>query len=787
MRHTPTIATVFILTILLSACATPGGGPDMMWKSQVGKYGENVRIFNEGIKTLAQADDMQIYAVCEALLETRDYGRLFTCLDEMDRRIEQGTYSAMMMSAEGVALMSKILRARGLLDLEESQKARAVAASSVLPDTIFGAATFWINHYGVRALAEALAGNHQEARVLLAKLEEEDNPIMIKEKNAYIARVYMALGEYEKALRVVEQDTSPSGFFAVAKALAYPVASVVSAGVATAAGGTAKEGLKLLVGDDDRVAVPYAFMVAKLHLETGQIDAARLETEAILNHPAIAHFGGLHWAALHNRASIHIKDGEMEQAIARLKEAVIMVEQHRSSIQGEAGRIGFVGNKQAVYQDLVAVLVDTGRPGEAFEYAERGKSRALVDLLAGKKTFATGNELDLEPLLADWKAAELDDATAGIRISTPSHRRAAQDRALTIRKKITATAPQVAALVTVSTPTLSEIRRQLPGNETLVEYFGSSDNLFVFVVDSKTVHARKLASTDLHKNVKRFREAVQNPKSSHYRSIGRQLYDQLLEPVSHWITSQRITIVPHGVLHYVPFAALGKKDGSLLIDHHTLRILPSASVLAFLSSPRKPHGKKPLLALGNPDLDMPKMDLPYAQQEVQAITADWNNSRPLTRKAASETVVKRSGSAFEFLHFACHGTFDPQQPLASGLLLAADSENDGMFTVGEIYETRLDADLVTLSACETALGKIAGGDDVVGFTRGFLFAGVNSIVSSLWKVDDRATSVLMQAFYAALKETDKRQALRTAQLKVKQTYNPHPYYWAAFQITGSGK
>ena len=97
----------------------------------------------------------------------------------------------------------------------------------------------------------------------------------------------------------------------------------------------------------------------------------------------------------------------------------------------------------------------------------------------------------------------------------------------------------------------------------------------------------------------------------------------------------------------------------------------------------------------------------------------------------------------------------------------------------------LPADLVTLSACETALGKVANGDDVIGFTRGFLYSGSRSIVSSLWKVDDRATSILMQEFYRNLKHTDKRSALRLAQLKIKNTYNSHPYFWAAFQITGS--
>jgi len=306
------------------------------------------------------------------------------------------------------------------------------------------------------------------------------------------------------------------------------------------------------------------------------------------------------------------------------------------------------------------------------------------------------------------------------------------------------------------------------------------------VVNDRDVHALQLDGSDLQETVRRFREAVQNPKSDGYRTESRRLYKQLVASISPWITSSSVTIVPHDVLHYLPFAALESDDGSLLLDNYSIRILPSAAVLEFLSSTQGVPGKHPLLALGNPDLGMQRMDLPYAQQEVQVIAADWQNAQLLTRKDASETAVKRSAAAFQYLHFACHGTFDPAHPMASGLLLAADNENDGMFTVGEIYETRLEADLVTLSACETALGKIAGGDDVVGFTRGFLFAGVNSIVASLWKVDDRATALLMQAFYTALQGTNKREALRVAQLKVKATYNPHPYYWAAFQITGSG-
>ena len=118
--------------------------------------------------------------------------------------------------------------------------------------------------------------------------------------------------------------------------------------------------------------------------------------------------------------------------------------------------------------------------------------------------------------------------------------------------------------------------------------------------------------------------------------------------------------------------------------------------------------------------------------------------------------------------------------------LARDSESDGRLTIDRLYSTKLDADPVTLSACETGLSKIANGDDLVGLTRGFLYAGSSSIVASLWEVNDFTTSELMTRFYKEMDRTDKREALRTAQLETKKKY-PHPYYWASFQLTGNAK
>jgi CHAT domain-containing protein len=239
--------------------------------------------------------------------------------------------------------------------------------------------------------------------------------------------------------------------------------------------------------------------------------------------------------------------------------------------------------------------------------------------------------------------------------------------------------------------------------------------------------------------------------------------------------------VPHGALHYLPFSALTANNGKYALDEYQMRILPSASVMRFLNTRSK--NKRYMLALGNPDLNQSEMDLPGAQTEVETIKGTQPDIDAFYRKGASETLIKQSSSQYQRLHIASHGVFYADRPMQSSLLLAKDDSNDGHLTVSEIYDLDLNADLVTLSACETGLGKINNGDDVIGLNRGFLYAGANTIISSLWQVSDAATADLMQRFYQN-NGKDKRAALHSAQLSVKKNY-PHPYYWAAFQMTGS--
>jgi CHAT domain-containing protein len=159
-------------------------------------------------------------------------------------------------------------------------------------------------------------------------------------------------------------------------------------------------------------------------------------------------------------------------------------------------------------------------------------------------------------------------------------------------------------------------------------------------------------------------------------------------------------------------------------------------------------------------------------------------SRAFLRKEANAAALRDFGAGFRYLHFATHGEFRADKPLDSALLLSPGNGDDGQLTVSRLYSMRLESDLVTLSACETGLGKVASGEDVVGLTRGFLYAGAATIVASLWKVDDLATAELMRAFYGNLARMDKLEALRQAQLETRKRL-PAPFFWAPFQLIGN--
>ena len=269
------------------------------------------------------------------------------------------------------------------------------------------------------------------------------------------------------------------------------------------------------------------------------------------------------------------------------------------------------------------------------------------------------------------------------------------------------------------------------------------------------------------------------------------MYETLIQPVRHLLDGVRIVgICPHGSLHYLSFATL--YDGaSFLLDSFSLFYVPSAAVLEYTLGRRmvRPYPTPRVLAVGNPNLGDPLFDLPFAEQEVGSIKWNFSEITLLTRKDATEEWIIDHIGDYDIIHIASHGEFDAVNPLLSAIKLATPEGHrestglDGNLAAGEIFGLTINADMVFLSACQTGLGKITAGDDVVGLNRSFFFAGTHTVVSSLWRVSDISTAVLIKTFYRLYKNRDKADCLRDAAVHVKTRY-PHPGYWGAFTLVG---
>ena len=261
------------------------------------------------------------------------------------------------------------------------------------------------------------------------------------------------------------------------------------------------------------------------------------------------------------------------------------------------------------------------------------------------------------------------------------------------------------------------------------------------------------------------------------------LQEILIAPIEHQLADHaQLIIVPHGPLHYVPFHALHDGSGYLL-ERHLISYLPVASLLRYCQGVQSPT--KDLVAIGHSKGGL----LPYTVQEARSIAAIMGGSSLLEEQATLDRVRERA-AACRSIHIATHGEFRSDNPLFSGLDL-----EDGSLTTLETFNWRLQASLVTLSACQTGWSVVGGGDELLGLMRAFLYAGAATLVLSLWAVHDRSTATLMELFYRNLVDgRSKGEALRGAQLSLLRgelgngsdgaQRLAHPYFWAPFYLVG---
>ena len=424
--------------------------------------------------------------------------------------------------------------------------------------------------------------------------------------------------------------------------------------------------------------------------------------------------------------------GDKAAARARYVEATQLADGIRSRFRSEEFKTGLFGDVQMIFERAIGLLAEAGDDAGAWQLSEQSRSRALLDVLRDRVTPVTAPEGRLPTAVV-----KLADVTAALR-----------------------------------------------KGETLVQFHSLENRLIAWTINNQGIQGTTLplARADLDAAIDAFRLAIFGRKRN-ANDLGATLHAQLLAPLA-LPAGDRLIIVPHGGMHYLPFQALRSSEG-FLIERHALAVAPSASIAVQLGKRGAGRGA-PLVAFGNP-ASSARENLPGAEREVQLISRLFPDGRVFLHREATKSHFQELAGAGRVLHIAAHAEVDSLDPLESRILLAAEADDPGFLAAREIYGVDLSGvSLVTLSACESGLGRIARGDEILGFTRSFLTAGASGLLVSLWPVADNSTELLMTTFYDRLaKGAQAIDAMRSAQLAVLQTPRfAHPFFWAPFNLVG---
>ncbi len=428
-------------------------------------------------------------------------------------------------------------------------------------------------------------------------------------------------------------------------------------------------------------------------------------------------------------ARVQLAVGRRAEALAAYLEAVRLADSLRGKFQSDEFKTGLFGDVQKIFDAALALSLDTQDFEAAWALSEASRSRQLLDSIRQRAP----------------------DALAGQRVS------------------------------------LAELQQSLAPGEAVLQFHVLDDRSVVWLIQRSGMSASVLpvGQAVLAAQVDTFRASVIERRRT-TTALAQALYRTLLAEQS--LTGVgRLFVVPHGPLHYLPFQALHDGRG-WLIERSALAVWPSAAVGKHLLA-RDAPGVATLLGFGNPSSDR-NVPLPGAEREVQKVAQMFRQSDVYLQRDATKQRFKLDANKAGVVHVAAHAEVDEVDPLFSRILFASDNSEAGLLEAREIYGLELaGVRLITLSACESGLGKVAKGDEILGFTRSFLAAGASSIVASLWPVADDATELLMNRLYGELAAgRDLMLGMQAAQREVLGTRRfAHPFFWAPFNVIGNGR
>jgi tetratricopeptide (TPR) repeat protein len=571
-----------------------------------------------------------------------------------------------------------------------------------------------------------------------------------------------------------------------------------------AAVATVRRALSLVSERDWSVQRVYAHLrLADLLLpDDSEAESHLLEASRLAERLALPH---LRYRLNERLGSLRRLQGRDEEARVLLEAAVDEIERLRGTVAHETMRASFLRDKTTAYEELLKLHLASGGDEDshsAFAIAERAKSRALVDLLTGVvQGSATLADDAVEGRIRDLQS-DLN-VTYGRMFGGTDDDMPLPDlrgRAVELEREISQLRLRAAATSDLfAPPAASDSLQHLPPDVTLLAYHLVGDEIVTFfhgqggirVVrnpGSAATVARLVQQLDVQwDRLGTGREFAERHMALLERSTQRvltSLYEELIESLEPLLeetvdrtsdrteASRKLVIVPHGLLHRVPFHALFD-GGSYLLERFEVSYAPSAKVYS-LCQGRIPRGFDKALVLGVAD-----PSIPAVAEETQAVVKHLPAAELLRDQQATVEALRLKVPGCGVLHLACHGMFRVDNPMFSSLKVG-----DGWLAASDVIRLDLEGALVTLSACESGRNEIYAGDELMGLTRAFLGAGATTLVASLWLVQDETTAELMENWYEHLSQgVGRATALRNAQLALKDKF-PHPYYWAPFVLIG---
>lgn len=643
----------------------------------------------------------------------------------------------------------------------------------------------------VLARAHALSGNYQQAldysKKSLAMAEETKNRALIWIASRINGQVNYLMGNHDEALRKIQE------------ALAISEES-----------GNKPEIVSALI-------------------QTGSIHYAQGDYAKTLEAARRAATLAREIGSLQNYSSARAMEGKALRATAQFDkaaesfaDAIEGIESLRFKVAGgEQDRQRFFENKISPYHEMVSLLVSQGRDAQALLYAERAKARVLLDVLQNgriniSKAMSDDERREEQRLRIEQASLNVElqhqRQSAGSRIteleSSLQKARLAYDE---FQSRLYAAHPELKAKRGEVRPIKPEEAGALIApTGALIEYVVMDETTFLFSmtrtvtgVDLK-VHPIAVSRKEIRSLVESFRRKLAQ-RDLRFREPARKLYEILVKPAQgHLRGKTSCVIVPDDALWELPFQALITDSNRYLIEERALAYAPSLTALREMTAQRKKRGAISLLAFANPLPNRATIpvgqaqrgdalaSLPETELEVKALARLYGalQSRIYTGADAREDRVKTEASDYTILHFATHGILEDSSPMNSCLVLSrAESLEDGLLEARELMEMDLKADLVVLSACETARGRFGAGEGMIGLSWALFVAGVPTTVVSQWKVDQASTSQLMFEFHKNLRASQtKTGAMRAAAIRLlRERKYRHPFYWAGFVVIGDGR